>query len=187
MSTTPDTDADQTPTREEIFDLLSNERRQCALYYLLQADEMPVDLGDLVDYVAAWENDAASGVITGDARKRVYTSLRQSHLPRLERAGLLEFRDRRGTITLTDTAEEVRSYIEEQTTDTFPWHQHYLALSIVSGGSVLLYWLGISPVDAISPSALMGAIVIAFLLSAVVQTVRFVNRGAPSRYEVEGL
>ena len=76
--------------RDEIFDVLSNERRQCILHYLKKQYGRRVDLRELVNHVAAWENDIKLEQLDSAERKRVYTALRQSHLPKLEDSGLIE-------------------------------------------------------------------------------------------------
>ena len=83
------TDRSGSPTEQEVFDILSNRRRRYALYALLNDDTTTI--GSLAERIAAWENDCPVDEVTSTERKRVYTALQQSHLPKLERTGLISF------------------------------------------------------------------------------------------------
>ena len=76
-------------SRDESFDLLSNHRRRYALYCLRQ-EENRATLGELADKIAAWENDIETDAVSYDERKRVYTSLQQVHLPRMDDLDVVE-------------------------------------------------------------------------------------------------
>lgn len=156
--------------REEVFDVLSNERRQCVLHYLKQTDGRRVELREIVDYVTAWENDATLGNVSSDERKRVYTALRQSHLPRLEDAGIIEYEHLRGEIELTDRAREVQLYLEFVPKHDIPWSEYYLGLAAVSTALVAATWLGVFPFGQLSGIALAGILATVFLVSAGVHT-----------------
>lgn len=172
--------------REEVFDVLSNERRQCVLHYLKQVDGRRVELREVVDYVTAWENNAAIGDVSSDERKRVYTALRQSHLPRLEEAGIIEYEHLRGEIELTDRAEEVQMYLEYVPKHDIPWSEYYLGLAAVSAALVAVTWLGIYPFGGLSGIVLAGILAAIFLASALVHTYHMSkHRLGSERFDVE--
>ena len=77
-------------SRDLVFDVLKNRRRRYALHYLRRADES-VQLSELAEQVAAWENDIEVDAISAAERKRVYTALYQSHLPKLDDAGYIDW------------------------------------------------------------------------------------------------
>lgn len=166
-SLSTDTDGEP-PPREEIFDVLSNERRQCILHYLRQQDDRRVDLRELVDYVTAWENDTTTEAIGTDQRKRVYTALRQSHLPRLERAGLVEYEHRRGQIELTEQAKRAQMYLEYVPKNDIPWSEFYLALSAFGAALVAATWIGVFPLGTLSGSIVAAVLVALFAVSSAV-------------------
>ena len=157
--------------REEIFGVLSNERRRHALRYLNQLDEGLVELGDLVDYITARENGISVTEIDYKQRKRVYSSLRQTHLPTLSKCGLIEYDRDRGTIELNGAADEVQMYLEYVPANDIPWCYHYLGLMVVSGVLVALTGAGVSLFGRLSGIALATIIVAAFGLSAIVHTI----------------
>lgn len=173
--------------REEVFDVLSNERRQCVLHYLKRADGRQVDLRELVDYVTAWETDSAIGEVASDERKRVYTALRQSHLPRLEEAGIIEYEHLRGNVRLTDRAEEVQLYLEYVPNRDIPWSEYYLGLAAVGTALVAATWLEVFPFAELSGLVLAALLVGMFLVSAIVHTVQMERRRLGSdKFDLEG-
>ena len=185
---TPDPNADagdgEIP-RDEVFAVLSNGRRRCALHYLKQEDGH-ADLRDLTEYVAAWENDTTVADLQSNERKRVYTALRQSHLPRMDKAGIVEYHNNRGEIELTDEAQEVEYYLERVPARDIPWSEYYLGLSAVGAALVAATWFGAFPFAELSGLALSAILVGVFALSAVVHTYRSAkNRIGSERYEIE--
>lgn len=78
------------PTVTELFDALSNERRQYVIETVgsLQPGEH-VSIGELADGRAAIEMENDGGGDWSAARKRVYVPLWQNHLPALQDSGLI--------------------------------------------------------------------------------------------------
>ncbi|WP_251330314.1 DUF7344 domain-containing protein [Haloplanus pelagicus] len=160
----------ETPTEQEVFDVLSNRRRRYALYALLQEDT--VTIGSLADQVAAWENDCSISEVTAAERKRVYTALQQSHLPKLVRTGLVRFDDDSGHVELTEAIEELDIYLEEIGDERLSWDRYYLALSAVSAVVAVAVWLGVPPFGALPPLVWMAVVVVVFGVSAAVHSYR---------------
>lgn len=98
--------------KDELFHLLKSERRRRALRYLLDADEEPVRMRTLAEEVAATEYDTTVEALSSDERQRVYITLYQSHLPQLDRAGVIEYNQSRGRITTNPLIEEFDDYLE---------------------------------------------------------------------------
>lgn len=86
--------------RETLFDLLSSRRRRHVVRYLLRTDGETA-FRTLTDRVAALEADTTVEALTDDERKPVYVSLRQTHLPRLDEAGVVRYDPDRGTVRPT--------------------------------------------------------------------------------------
>ena len=172
--------------RKEIFDVLSNDRRQYLLHYLKQKNGDGVELRELVDQVAAWENDIAPHEIGSAERKRVYTALRQSHLPKLDDAGIVEYDNRRGTVELTEQAREVQLYLEYVPENDIPWSEFYLGLSGVALALVAVTWIGVYPFDGLSGLVLATVLTVIFGVSAVVHTYRSrQNRLGSDKFDVK--
>lgn len=131
-------------SRAEIFDLLQNRRRRFALHYLIQQDGS-VTLSDLSEHVAAWETNTSVDSLPPEARQRVYVSLRQSHLPRLDRDNVVSFNESDGTVELAGNAPAMQIYLETVPEGDISWAHYYLGVSVVSAGFVILVWQNIRP------------------------------------------
>lgn len=160
---------DQSLSRDETFEILSNHRRRFTLHHLQQNGER-ADLGDLSEHVAAWENDIGVGEVSSTERKRVYTSLQQFHLPKMDETGIVEFDDREGTVELTPAAEDVDIYLEVVDGDDVTWSQYYLALAAVNLGVLAGALGGIYPFTLVPSAGLALLVVTTFFVSALVHT-----------------
>lgn len=156
------------PSEHELFDVLSSRRRRHALQALSDADS--VELGTLAERVAAWENEKPVAAVTSTERKRVYTSLQQSHLPKLEDAGLVTFDKRAGVVEPAPTLEEYDVYLDVVRGNDIPWNEYYLGLSAV--GVALLTAVGVDAYPfVLLPDIAWGAFVaVAFFVSACCHT-----------------
>jgi DNA-binding transcriptional ArsR family regulator len=162
-------DADDSLSKGEIFDVLQNERRRYTLQYLRE-NSGPVALGDLASHVAAMEYDCDSTDVSSAQRKRVYTTLQQTHLPRLDEAGIVEYDSDDNLISTTPQTQELTVYLEIVSAGEFPWREYYLSLSAVSLAVVTVLWVGVYPFTLISPLVWATLITIVFALSAVYHT-----------------
>ena len=133
---------------DDCFDLLSNHRRRYALHYLQQQGE-EATLGELADHVAAWENDIDTDAVSYDERKRVYTSLQQVHLPRMDNLDVVEFDDREGRVTIGDAAEHLDVYLEIVHGNDISWSSFYLGLVLVNAGLLAGGVLGVPLLAAV--------------------------------------
>lgn len=174
--------------REDIFDVLSNERRRYALQYLEQhSEDDVVEFSDLVEYIAACENDTTLAKVDYKQRKRVYSSLRQTHLPKMVDCNLIEYDRDRGTISLDTAHQEAKMYLEYVPERDIPWCYYYLGLAAILGGIVVLTWANVNPFGGLSGLALAGMSVVLLAVSAVVHTV-YTKRhalGSPEEAVVE--
>jgi hypothetical protein len=137
-------------TKSEIFDLLRNQRRRFVLHYLKTHDEA-VELGDLATRVAAWEYGVDEAGVTSSQRKRVYTTLQQSHLPKLDEAGIVEFDSDRGIIRPREMLSDLTIYLEIVPGNEFAWHEYYLGLGAVCCALMVAVWAGVYPFAYVPP------------------------------------
>jgi hypothetical protein len=157
------------PEKDELYDLLSNHRRRYVLHFCKRADG-PVTLSELAEQVAAWEQDKAVSELTAAERKRVYTSLQQTHLDRLSDAEIVELEG--DTIELTDRAQELDIYLDIVPAKSIPWGIYYLGVSILSGMVLGGVAVGVVPTETVPPVG-WGLIVLAvFLFSSIAQVVQ---------------
>lgn len=153
------------PSRDEVFDAMKNLRRRYALYHLKQQNK-PVELGKLAEQVAAWENDTTEDAITGEQRKSVYSALYQTHLPKLEHAGVVEYDRSTGLIQFSEDAECLDFYLANDLRTTVPWDKCYLGLATAGLLAVTLAWMNISPFALLSGLSWAGAILSVLIVTA---------------------
>lgn len=163
--------ADTTDTEELspdlVFDILSNTRRRMVLYYLRQYGGSAT-VQELAREIAALENDVTVEELTRQQQKRVYVSLYQTHLPKLEETGIVES-DESGSVYLTDRAGEIDGYLQSATEEGYSWQRHYLALAAVGALLFVLAEAGVPGIAAVPTVALGVLIMAAFAVSSAVQ------------------
>lgn len=152
---------------EEVFEILSNQRRLYALHYLKLSDDTTVAFGDLVDHVTAWENGVSVEEVDQGDRKTIYTALRQSHLPKLEEAGIVEFDASTNQIELTETGVAVQLYLEYVPSDDISWSQYYLGLSVFAAMFVTAAWLGAPLISAVEWPVVFAVVIVMFVISSL--------------------
>ena len=152
---------------DNLFDVLSNRRRRYVVYVLKHA-RGPVGLGPLATQIAAWENDEPRADVSGVERKRVYTSLQQVHLPKMDDMGVLAFDKRSGTIEPTASLAEV-TLDTDDSDESASWAVSYLTLSALSLGLVAAIRLDLRPVVLLPDLAWMTSLILTFLLVSVAQ------------------
>ncbi|ELZ37879.1 hypothetical protein C471_12276 [Halorubrum saccharovorum DSM 1137] len=154
-------------SEDELFDVLANQRRRFAVHLLKREEADSVAIGDMAEQIAAWENGIDTAEITGNERKRVYTALQQSHLPKMDDAGVVEFNKDRGVVEPTPALTDVDVYMDVVEGREIPWSDYYLGLSGAAVALTGAVWLGAWPFTLLPEMAWTVAIVVAFLFSAL--------------------
>jgi len=158
-------------SKNDAFHVLSNRRRRYALHYLQQHDG-PVELRDLAEQVAAWENDTTVDGVESSERKSVYISLHQSHLPKMDEVGVVVYDKDRNTVSLTDSATQLAIHLEVVPERHLSWSEFYLGLSAVSAALLAAVWIGAYPFTLVPPLGWAALIVLVFGVAAAIQTYR---------------
>lgn len=151
---------------DELYDVLANQRRRFAVH-LLKREEQTMRIGEMAEQIAAWENDVDTAEITGSDRKRVYTALQQSHLPKMDRAGVVEFNKNRGVVEPTEALQNIDLYMDVVEGREIPWSEYYLGLSGVAAALVAAVWMGAWPFTLLPTIGWTLAIVVGFAFSAL--------------------
>lgn len=102
-------------SKTEIFDILSADRRQQVLQYL-HRHEGEADIGELAERIASVECNCSVSELGSQQRKRTYVGLYQCHLPKMEKAGVIDYDADRGAVSLNERSHRLLNYIylEEQ-------------------------------------------------------------------------
>jgi len=158
----------------EYFDILSNERRRIAIRILGELNEVTVS--QLSEEVASVEYGKNPEKLTSDERKRVYTSMSQVHVPKLEQCGVVRYNQR--GIQPTDKNEELVRYLRglEGYDRTLWWMFGFAASSMVlaTAASVLFFWVGATKLGNVIPVAIgfvMATAIVGFCVAWATQTV----------------
>ncbi|GAB3701648.1 hypothetical protein GCM10028858_17190 [Halorubrum pallidum] len=165
------------PEKDELYDLLSNHRRRYVIHFCKQSDE-PLTLSDLAERVAAREQDKSVAELTSAERKRVYTSLQQTHLDRLADAGMIEYDGNQ--IELTDGAAALDVYLDVVPEGSISWGAYYLGVSLLSALVLAGVWVGFVPTETVPEIGWAAMILAVFLVSSIAQVIQ--NR----RYRLGG-
>lgn len=160
---------------ETIFETLSNRRRRYTLHYLKRIGE-PVSIRDLSEQLAAWENGVERNQVEPKERKRLYTALHQTHLPKMDRLGVVEYDSDRGVVALTEAIDQFDIYFDLVAADDIPWSQFYLALGGVTTALVTIAALGVQPFTAVGGFVYAVAVSLLFTAVAGYHTIRDTRR-----------
>lgn len=155
---TPDTDE---LSADQAFDILSNRRRRYALHYLSEHPEGET-LQELARQLAAWENEIDPDQVSKKQQKRVYVSLYQTHIPKLESEGIVDYDDESGNITLTGRADDVTTYLRDDDDRSEEWYRYYLGLLAASTVFYAATALDLPGFDLFTPTVAGLVILLAF-------------------------
>lgn len=161
---------------DEVFHLLQSNRRRLTLRFLRGTDST-VDMRDVVEGVASEEYDTPPDRLDSTERQRVYISLYQRHLPKLDEAGVIRYEQDRGDVERTPLADELDEYLpgahpaESGGVPAGPgdaafgdrqWTRYYEYVTAGSLALVVAGWAGLLPASLTSGVGLAALIVGAF-------------------------
>ncbi|MDL5361250.1 hypothetical protein [Halalkalicoccus sp. NIPERK01] len=102
-------------SKDDLFHLLQNARRRAVLrYFAAHPEQDEFNMRTVAEAIAAWENETTVEQLTSDQRQRVYIALYQSHLPKLDDYGVIEYNQSRGLIVPTPLTMLFEPYLDEE-------------------------------------------------------------------------
>jgi len=108
-------ETDEELTRDDIFHVLQCRRRRLVLKYLHEySGDEPADMSDIAEHIAALEHDTTVDALRSKQRQRVYIALYQSHLPKMDDAGVVEYNQDRGLVEPTPLASAFDRYLAQE-------------------------------------------------------------------------
>jgi hypothetical protein len=154
----------------EIHDVLSNERRQMVIDRLRES-EGSISARDLSEYIA--ERETGESPPPRNIRQSAYVSLHQTHLPKLDELGIVEYDQSEKTVELDEAASrEVGVYMETVPKYGISWSEYYLGVSVLGLLLVAAARLDVPLIASVPPVGWTGAILALIACSATYQTVR---------------
>lgn len=115
-------------SKDDLFHLLQNGRRRAVLrYFTSRTEQTEFNMRTIAEEIAAWESETTVERLDSDQRQRVYISLYQSHLPKFDEYGVIEYNQSRGLIVPTPLTALFTPYLETEF-DAAP-HDQRISLS----------------------------------------------------------
>jgi len=146
--------------------MLSCKRRRDVLHYLRQHGGA-AELRPLSRQIAAWENDKPVEAVTYKERSRVYTALRQGHLPKMDSCDVIEYDGDRGTVALTERGTDLDVYLDVVPHNDISWSTYYAGLGAFTVLFSTVVVLGAVPTGSLPTGAGALGVSLLFLASAV--------------------
>lgn len=178
-------DAPSELSPDEIFHILQTNRRRDVIDYLL-AEEGPVKMGHLAEIIAAKEHETTVAQLTSTQRQRVYIPLYQTHLPKLDEKGVIDYNKPRGIVRPADRLELFQPYLEaansrdgersESNSDSLSARtdSDYYVTAIWASASLLLASVG----GLLVPDLTLVALITTLFILSIVTTTFFNLRSA---------
>ncbi len=114
-------------TKDEVYEVLSSSRRRLILYHLHRRGGR-ADLRVLARDTAREE---VGEPVDNDVVKRFYISLYQTHVPKLEQTGLVEYDGDEKSVVLTDRVDDIARVLNVDVGPDRQWAIYYAALALV--------------------------------------------------------
>jgi len=150
----------------EIHDILRNGRRRKVLKQLQRRVE-PVSLRELSEQIAALETGESPP--PRNVRQSVYNSLHQTHLPKLDGKGVIEYDEDRKTVTLRNPARQVDLYMEVLTRYGITWAGYYRTLGVLALFAVVATNVDALVLGGVPTLAVASAFLAVFAVSTAYQ------------------
>lgn len=150
----------------DVHELLRNQRRRNVIKRMKRSvgsttlRELAVDIAEL----ETSESPPPKGV-----RDSVYNSLHQTHLPKLDQHGVIEYDRDRKTITLTEEARALEAYMDVVTAYGITWSEFYRLLGTLALVIVLLAIVEAPVIGAAEPLVWTTAFLAVFALVSAYQ------------------
>jgi len=131
-----------------IFEILSSERRRLAIRFLRDSDN-GMEVNDIAEYIA--EHETGESPPPKDARKTVYVSLHQTHLPKMDELNIVSYDTDTKEVSLDDSFRDVAVYMEvvPRSGLQISWSEYYLAVSLIGLATIVAHMTGAPLISSI--------------------------------------
>ena len=133
------------------------------LRLMSDSDENPMDVRELSERIA--ELETGESPPPRNIRQSAYVSLHQTHLPKLQKFGIVVYHDSTKDAELTDRFANVEAFMETVPKHGLSWSEQYLLLAILGGLLVVCSELGVPVLSGLGSLTL--AIVTFLLIGAL--------------------
>ncbi|MDZ7688774.1 MAG: hypothetical protein U5J64_08655 [Halobacteriales archaeon] len=146
-----------------VFEILSSERRRLAIQFLRDSDDN-IEVNDIAEYIA--EHETGESPPPKDARKTVYVSLHQTHLPKMDDLNIVSYDTDTKEVSLDESFRDVAVYMEvvPRSGLQISWSEYYLALSLIGLATMFAHMTGAPVISSVGID--WWAILYLFIISA---------------------
>ena len=162
----------------EIYHVLSNSRRREVLGILWRRGER-LPLREISEEIAAAETGQSPPPRA--SRESVYNALHQTHLPKLDALGLVDYDPNRKLVTALPEARYLGRYMDVTTRLGLTWGEYYRALGVLGLFVIVASLGGATPFDVIDP-LLIGTLFLAIFAVSTAYQLAFGTPGARTTY-----
>lgn len=92
-------------TLDDVFELLTRERRRFVLYYLRERDG-PVSVKELATTIEAWEDGSEPPALPDDRYRDILLTLKHEHLPKAAEVEFVQYDPEENVIELSGSPAE---------------------------------------------------------------------------------
>jgi predicted transcriptional regulator len=146
-----DHDGDAGLAASDIHDVLRNDRRRLVLERLRSGDGTST-VSELAEHIGGVESGESPP--PRNVRQSVYVSLHQTHLPKLDELGIVEYDSDAKTVSLADNAADVGVYMEVVPEYGISWAEYYLGVGLLGLLSIVGAVVGVPVLRAIGPTGI---------------------------------
>ncbi|MBX0324332.1 hypothetical protein EGH21_14980 [Halomicroarcula sp. F13] len=159
---------DRILSEQDVHEILRNERRR-AVIQQLQRTIGEASLRTLAERIAEYETGESPP--PRNIRQSVYNSLHQTHLPKLDRQGIIDYDKNRKSVSLRRDAREVNPYMDVFLFDSyrFTWAEYYRSVAVIGFLTLLAVEIGTPIVSAIDSVLWASLFLVAVALSTAYQ------------------
>ena len=152
----------------EIHDVLRNDRRRLVIERLRNGEGREA-VRDLAEHIAGIESGESPP--PRNVRQSVYVSLHQTHLPKLDKLGIIAYDADSKEVELAGRADEVAVYLEVVPKYGLSWGEYYLGLGLLGLLSIVGHQIGVPVFVELGVATLAAAVLSIITLSGVYQVV----------------
>jgi len=150
-----------------VYEILSSERRRHAIDFL-RSSENGVEVNDIAEYIA--EEETGESPPPKDARKTVYVSLHQTHLPKMDDLDIVDYDTDTKEVSLSDSFRDVAVYMEVVPGTEISWSEYYLGVGLVGLATVFAHIAGAPVISAVGVEYWSIFYLVVVSVSALYQT-----------------
>lgn len=147
----------------EIHDVLRNDRRRLVLERLAETREQ-LSVSGLAEYIAAVESGEQPP--PRNVRQSVYVSLHQTHLPKLDDLGIVDYDSNSKTVERAENADDVAVYMEVVPKNALSWASYYFTVSVLGLLVLVAHGVGVPVLSRVDAAVLGGSVFVIICVSA---------------------